>query len=75
MCVSLSLSRTLTVSLGVHSTDHIHRASLADSLSVNEGVWSFLRLVGVCPREMATIMLGHFTDRYVLCVHTDVCFI
>ncbi|CAI8042522.1 Chromatin-remodeling ATPase INO80, partial [Geodia barretti] len=55
--------RTLTVSLGVHTAHHIHHSSLADSLSVNEGVWSFLRLVGLCPQEMATVMLGRFTDR------------
>ena len=55
--------RLMNVVLGVHSTHHIHRASLTDSLSANEGVWSFLRLVGVCPRDMSTIMLGPFTDR------------
>jgi DNA helicase INO80 len=55
--------RTLTVSLGVHTAHHIHHSSLANSLSANEGVWSFLRLVGLCPQEMATVMLGHFTDR------------
>ena len=60
------LPRTLTVSLGVHTAHHIHHSSLANSLSANEGVWSFLRLVGLCPQEMATVMLGHFTDRLVL---------
>ena len=57
-------SRLLNMVLGVHSTHHIHRASLTDSLSANEGVWSFLRLIGLCPREMSTIMLGPFIDRY-----------
>lgn len=70
------LYRLFNMVLGVHSPDHIHRASLTNSFSANEGVWSFLRLVGICPREMSTIMLGHFTDRCIymfMYIMTTVC--
>lgn len=56
-------SRVLSVVLGVHTADHIHRASLTDAHSTDEGLWSFLRLVGMCPQQMSTIMLGHFPNR------------